>query len=110
MKLCEEGELVDRIVAKGHYTERVAAAVMKTIVEVVQVCHKHGVMHHDLNPKKILFVNKKKSFSLKAIDFGLSVFFRPREQFNELVGSLYYMALEVLKRNYGPEVDVWSML
>ncbi|KAK9182529.1 hypothetical protein WN944_025674 [Citrus x changshan-huyou] len=108
MKLCEGGELFDRIVARGHYTERAAAAVMKTIVEVVQVCHKHGVMHRDLKPKKILFVNKKESFSLKAIDFGLSVFFRPREQFNEIVGSLYYMAPEVLKRNYGPEVDVLS--
>lgn len=37
MELCEGGELFDRIVARGHYTERAAANVMRTIVEVVQV-------------------------------------------------------------------------
>ncbi|XP_031488036.1 calcium-dependent protein kinase 20-like [Nymphaea colorata] len=108
MELCEGGELFDRIVARGHYTERAAAAVTKTIVEVVQLCHKYGVMHRDLKPENFLFANKKEASPLKAIDFGLSVFFKPGECFTEIVGSPYYMAPEVLKRNYGPEVDVWS--
>uniref|UniRef100_A0A0D6R1X9 non-specific serine/threonine protein kinase n=1 Tax=Araucaria cunninghamii TaxID=56994 RepID=A0A0D6R1X9_ARACU len=108
MELCEGGELFDRIVARGHYTERAAAAVTRTIVEVVQMCHKHGVMHRDLKPENFLFANNKENSALKAIDFGLSVFFKPGERFSEIVGSPYYMAPEVLKRNYGPEVDVWS--
>ncbi|KAG9133720.1 hypothetical protein Leryth_019351 [Lithospermum erythrorhizon] len=108
MELCEGGELFDRIVAKGHYTERAAAAMIRTIVEVIQVCHKHGVMHRDLKPENFLFANKKETSALKTIDFGLSMFFKPGEKFNEIVGSPYYMAPEVLKRNYGQEVDVWS--
>lgn len=108
MELCEGGELFDRIFARGHYTERAAAAVTRTIVEVIQMCHKHGVMHRDLKPENFLFENKKETAPLKAIDFGLSVFFKPGERFNEIVGSPYYMAPEVLKRDYGPEVDVWS--
>ncbi|GAB2269920.1 Calcium-dependent protein kinase 10 [Dionaea muscipula] len=108
MELCEGGELFDRIVARGHYSERAAAEVAKTVAEVVKMCHENGVIHRDLKPENFLFANKKENSPLKAIDFGLSVFFRPGERFVEIVGSPYYMAPEVLKRNYGPEVDVWS--
>lgn len=79
MELCEGGELFDRIVARGHYTERAAAAVTRTILEVVQLCHKHGVIHRDLKPENFLFANKKENSPLKAIDFGLSIFFKPGE-------------------------------
>ncbi|ONK56846.1 uncharacterized protein A4U43_C10F13710 [Asparagus officinalis] len=92
MELCQGGELFDRIVARGHYTERAAAGVAKTIIEIVQLCHKHGVIHRDLKPENFLFANESETAPLKAIDFGLSAFFEP----------------EVLKRNYGPEADVWS--
>ncbi|CAO2038628.1 unnamed protein product [Urochloa humidicola] len=108
MELCEGGELFDRIVARGHYSERAAANVFRTIVGVVQLCQSNGVIHRDLKPENFLFANKSEDSPLKVIDFGLSVFFKPGDRFTEVVGSAYYMAPEVLKRNYGPEVDVWS--
>ncbi|KAK3129737.1 hypothetical protein QOZ80_6BG0483990 [Eleusine coracana subsp. coracana] len=108
MELCEGGELFDRIFARGHYTERAAAKLAHTIVEVVQLCHENGVMHRDLKPENFLFVNKSEDSPLKAIDFGLSVYFKPGDRFTEVVGSGCYMAPEVLNRSYGPEIDVWS--
>jgi calcium-dependent protein kinase len=77
MELCEGGELFDRIVARGHYSERAAAHVARTVAEVVRMCHANGVMHRDLKPENFLFANKKENSALKAIDFGLSVFFKP---------------------------------
>ncbi|CAM0875390.1 unnamed protein product [Alopecurus aequalis] len=108
MELCDGGELFDRIVARGRYTERAAAAAARTVAEVVRACHAHGVMHRDLKPENFLYAGKSEDAQLKAIDFGLSVFFRPGERFTEIVGSPYYMAPEVLRRNYGPEADIWS--
>jgi len=45
------------------------------------MCHKHGVMHRDLKPENFLFGNKKETAPLKAIDFGLSVLFKPGNAF-----------------------------
>ncbi|XP_039036100.1 calcium-dependent protein kinase 1-like [Hibiscus syriacus] len=108
MELCAGGELFDRIIQRGHYTERKAAALTRTIVGVVEACHSLGVMHRDLKPENFLFVNKQEDSLLKAIDFGLSIFFKPGERFTDVVGSPYYVAPEVLRKRYGPEADVWS--
>lgn len=108
MELCAGGELFDRIIQRGHYTERKAAELTKIIVGVVEACHSLGVMHRDLKPENFLLVNKDDDFSLKAIDFGLSVFFKPGQIFTDVVGSPYYVAPEVLLKHYGPEADVWT--
>ncbi|KAK7291500.1 hypothetical protein RIF29_06694 [Crotalaria pallida] len=108
MEICEGGELFDRIVQKGHYSEREAAKLIKTIVEVVEACHSLGVMHRDLKPENFLFDSVQEDAKLKATDFGLSVFYKPGESFSDVVGSPYYVAPEVLRKLYGPESDVWS--
>ncbi|KAK4478809.1 hypothetical protein RD792_014308 [Penstemon davidsonii] len=109
VKLAEaSGELFDRIIQRGHYTERKAAELARLIVGVVETCHSLGVMHRDLKPENFLFVNEKEESPLKTIDFGLSVFFRPGETFTDVVGSPYYVAPEVLRKHYGQECDVWS--
>ncbi|KAE8779285.1 calcium-dependent protein kinase 26-like [Hordeum vulgare] len=108
MELCAGGELFDRIIQRGHYSEKAAAQLTRVIVGVIEACHSLGVMHRDLKPENFLFINNQEDSPLKAIDFGLSIFFTPGQMFTDVVGSPYYVAPEVLLKNYGREVDVWS--
>ncbi|CAI5532386.1 unnamed protein product [Closterium sp. Naga37s-1] len=112
MELCHGGELYDRIIAKGHYSECDAARLISTMVSVVHYCHSMNVVHRDLKPENFLFANHSDDAPLKTIDFGLSLYFTPGEPISAgLAGSPLYLAPEMVRTNgchYGPEVDVWS--
>ncbi|XP_074320557.1 CDPK-related kinase 7-like isoform X1 [Silene latifolia] len=110
MELCQGGELLDRILSRGgKYPEDDAKAVMVQILSVVAYCHLQGVVHRDLKPENFLFTSKDDHSPLKAIDFGLSDYVKPDERLNDIVGSAYYVAPEVLHRSYGTEADMWSI-
>ncbi|AEE82418.1 putative calcium dependent protein kinase [Arabidopsis thaliana] len=108
MELCAGGELFDRIIAQGHYSERAAAGTIKSIVDVVQICHLNGVIHRDLKPENFLFSSKEENAMLKVTDFGLSAFIEEGKIYKDVVGSPYYVAPEVLRQSYGKEIDIWS--
>ncbi|KAK7376680.1 hypothetical protein VNO80_02094 [Phaseolus coccineus] len=74
MELCSGGELFDRIIAKGNYSEREAATVTRQIVNAVHVCHFMGVMHRDLKPENFLLATNTDDAPVKTTDFGLSIF------------------------------------
>ncbi|KAH1047774.1 hypothetical protein J1N35_038558 [Gossypium stocksii] len=111
MELCEGGELLDRILAKkdSRYSEKDAAVVVRQMLRVAAECHLRGLVHRDMKPENFLFKSTKEDSPLKATDFGLSDFIRPGKRFQDIVGSAYYVAPEVLKRKSGPESDVWSI-
>ncbi|KAB5560414.1 hypothetical protein DKX38_005371 [Salix brachista] len=94
MELCAGGELFDRITAKGHYSERDAAKICREIVNVVHACHFMGVMHRDLKPENFLLSTIDEDASLKATDFGLSVFIEEVLRISEL---LCITSLELFK-------------
>ena len=84
--------------------------------------------------QNFLFTTKDENSPLKAIDFGLSDYLKPGqnyslmfpslllskgmgldyqdladERLNDIVGSAYYVGPEVLHRSYGTEADMWSI-
>ncbi|CAA7055997.1 unnamed protein product [Microthlaspi erraticum] len=110
MELCEGGELLDRILARGgRYTEADAKRILVQILSATAFFHLQGVVHRDLKPENFLFTSKNEDSILKVIDFGLSDYSRFDQRLNDVVGSAYYVAPEVLHRSYSTEADIWSI-
>jgi len=111
MELCSGGELFDRIIEAGHFTEVQAATLMKQIVQAIFFMHENHVCHRDLKPENFLFQSKDKleQTSIKIIDFGLSCQFTPGQVLTTKAGTPYYVAPQVLAGKYDQLSDLWSI-
>jgi calcium-dependent protein kinase len=72
---CSGGELFDRIISRGYFTEATAAEYMRQILSAVAYCHSNGIVHRDLKPENFLLDTMEENANLKVIDFGTSQFF-----------------------------------
>jgi calcium-dependent protein kinase len=52
--------------------------------------------------------NENGFVSIRICDFGTSLHFKRGEIQNEIVGSIYYIAPEVLRKKYDAKCDIWS--
>ncbi|XP_034387053.1 calcium/calmodulin-dependent protein kinase type IV [Cyclopterus lumpus] len=110
LELVTGGELFDRIVERGYYSERDAAHVIKQILEAVAYLHDNGVVHRDLKPENLLYADLSLDAPLKIADFGLSKIIDEQVTMKTVCGTPGYCAPEILRGNaYGPEVDMWSV-
>ncbi|KAL1765212.1 calcium/calmodulin-dependent protein kinase type IV, partial [Sigmodon hispidus] len=65
LELVTGGELFDRIVEKGYYSERDAADAVKQILEAVAYLHENGIVHRDLKPENLLYATPAPDAPLK---------------------------------------------
>ena len=72
MELVTGGELFDRIVQKGSYSEKDASDLIRQILEAVAYMHEQGVVHRDLKPENLLYYNSDENSKIMISDFGLS--------------------------------------
>ncbi|CAG0915247.1 unnamed protein product [Notodromas monacha] len=109
MELVTGGELFDRIVEKGSYTEKDAADLMRQVLEAVHYMHEQGVVHRDLKPENLLYFSSDEESKIMISDFGLSKM-EDSGIMATACGTPGYVAPEVLaQKPYGKAVDVWSI-
>lgn len=110
IELATGGELFDRIISKGYYSENDAARVVMQLASALQYMHSHGVTHRDLKPENLLYARPDSSALIKITDFGLAKLSTADDVMRSAVGTPGYVAPEVISGSaYGPEVDVWSL-
>ncbi|KAE8281701.1 Calcium/calmodulin-dependent protein kinase type 1D [Larimichthys crocea] len=110
MQLVSGGELFDRIVEKGFYTEKDASTLIRQVLDAVNYLHKMGIVHRDLKPENLLYFNPQDGSKIMISDFGLSKMEGSGDVMSTACGTPGYVAPEVLaQKPYSKAVDCWSI-
>ncbi|MEQ2250981.1 Serine/threonine-protein kinase H1 [Ilyodon furcidens] len=112
MELATGGELFDRIIARGSFTERDATRVLQMVLDGVKYLHALGITHRDLKPENLLYYHPGADSKIIITDFGLA---SSRKKGDECLmkttcGTPEYIAPEILVRKpYTNAVDMWAL-
>lgn len=112
MELATGGELFDRIIARGSFTERDATRVLQMVLDGVKYLHTLGITHRDLKPENLLYYHPGPDSKIIITDFGLA---SSRKKGGECLmkttcGTPEYIAPEILVRKpYTNAVDMWAL-
>ena len=111
---CKYGELYEQV--KNEFSETQIAVMFRQILSGIAYLHSNNIIHRDLKLENILINDIEKSittnedlFLVKIIDFGTAKIFDKNKIPRAIVGSIYYIAPEVLLKKYGKECDMWSL-
>ncbi|KAL9986398.1 hypothetical protein ACROYT_G000541 [Oculina patagonica] len=113
LELVKGGELFERIVERGYYSEKDAAEAVRQICDALKYVHNHHppIIHRDLKPENLLYADDKDTAALKIADFGLSkMLYGEQGNTNTVCGTPGYCAPEVLLgKSYDTQIDMWAV-
>ncbi|XP_077369380.1 calcium/calmodulin-dependent protein kinase IGb [Festucalex cinctus] len=109
MQLVSGGELFDRILDRGVYSEKDASHVIQQVLHAVSYLHHNDIVHRDLKPENILYYSPEENSKIMISDFGLSKMV-DKGVMSTACGTPGYVAPEVLaQKPYSKAVDCWSI-
>lgn len=114
-ELCSQGDLNDfidmRIQNHQVITEDEVRVIIKQLFKVLNYMHSlkpNHIVHRDLKPENILIANTD-PMKILVTDFGFSRTFDENEKLNDMLGTPYFIAPEIVDRKkYDTKVDIWS--
>ncbi|GBL48314.1 Calmodulin-dependent protein kinase cmk2 [Candidozyma auris] len=110
-QLATGGELFDRIVQQGRFTEHDASIVVTQMLEAIKYLHDRNIVHRDIKPENVLYLTEKPDSAIVLADFGIAKKLQdPKEKLMSSAGSFGYAAPEVITgTGHGKPCDIWSL-
>eukprot|EP00047_Mylnosiga_fluctuans_P000520 m.194689 g.194689 ORF g.194689 m.194689 type:complete len:322 (-) comp10075_c2_seq37:87-1052(-) len=108
-ELLTGGELFDRIVQNGSFSEKMAAKTANDMLSGLSYLHSNGIIHRDLKPENLIFASPAEDSVLKLVDFGMSRPVDGQNMLGTVCGTPAYVAPEVFDaKPYGLTADMWA--
>lgn len=107
-ELCRGGSLFEKISKEKQLDESKCKAILRQILLGLNYIHSKNIVHRDIKPENLLFESDSSDALIKIIDFGISDNYAA-EVLNKVCGTAFYVAPEVLHRNYNEKCDIWSL-
>lgn len=85
---CSGGELLQKILCLGYFTEREAARFMGQLLSAVAYCHARHIVHRDLKPENLVLESDDFDSNIRVIDFGTSTIFQKKEKMRDILGTV----------------------
>eukprot|EP00928_Gymnodinium_smaydae_P002945 TRINITY_DN11073_c1_g3_i1.p1 TRINITY_DN11073_c1_g3~~TRINITY_DN11073_c1_g3_i1.p1 ORF type:complete len:779 (-),score=245.19 TRINITY_DN11073_c1_g3_i1:57-2393(-) len=108
-ELISGGQMYEQVLqGLGVLQRKAAQFYAASIVLILEALHEKNIVYRDLKPENVMLDMQG---YCKLVDFGLAKqLSTPSPRTYTLVGTLYYMAPEVIRgQGYGVECDVWSL-
>ncbi|XP_043458181.1 serine/threonine-protein kinase H2 [Prionailurus bengalensis] len=112
MELATGGELFDRLITQGSFTEQDAVRILQMVADGIRYLHALRITHRDLKPENLLYYHPGAESKILITDFGLAHSGNKSGDWTmrTLCGTPEYIAPEILLRKpYTSAVDMWAL-
>jgi len=126
MDLCTGGDLhsflatfkdePDRLLRKLEFPEHVVGlppglvgSFMWQMLLGIAYMHHNRICHRDVKMQNFVLKDQRQNPQLQLVDFGMAIRYRKGVLIKGTVGTVKYMAPEVLSGSYSEKIDIWSI-